>query len=105
MVQGERTTNRHNRTLSEGRNPLALSIAPRFDRCIVLRRKLIERVAVAMNFGTGDIQREISGYEWRTEACSTPLFTKEEERTGVCRSCASGWTHENNYPVEAIPKF
>jgi hypothetical protein len=35
-----------------------------------------------MNFSTGDIQREISGYEWRTEACSTPLFIKRGRADG-----------------------
>lgn len=36
---------------------------------------------------------------WETRACETPLFTTKEIESGICRSCASGWAHPNNYPA------
>jgi hypothetical protein len=36
-----------------------------------------------------------------TEKCGTPLFGALERHTGVCGSCASGWTHRGNKPTEA----
>lgn len=39
--------------------------------------------------------------EWVTEPCGIPLFQEQERKTGVCRSCAKGWTHPENYRVDA----
>jgi hypothetical protein len=34
-----------------------------------------------------------------TQTCNTPLFDAEEKRTGVCKSCRSGYKEDNNYPT------
>jgi hypothetical protein len=36
-----------------------------------------------------------------TRHCNMALFDDEEKRRGRCRSCISGWTHPESYPVEA----
>jgi hypothetical protein len=36
-----------------------------------------------------------------TRHCDMALFDDEEKRRGRCRSCISGWTHPESYPVEA----
>lgn len=35
-----------------------------------------------------------------TEPCGVPLFSDAWRETGVCKSCASGWTHEQNFATE-----
>lgn len=35
-------------------------------------------------------------------ACDRPLFTNAERAAGVCRICASGWTHPESYPLAPI---
>ncbi len=35
-------------------------------------------------------------------ACDMPLFTDVERAAGVCRTCASGWTHPESYPLAPI---
>src|SRR5690606_8452208 len=37
--------------------------------------------------------------EWRDEPCGTPLFSGDNRKDGICRSCASGWTHPENYQL------
>lgn len=37
---------------------------------------------------------------WVTGPCNVPLFSDAERASGLCRSCAKGWTHPHNYPVE-----
>jgi hypothetical protein len=34
---------------------------------------------------------------WKTGACDTPLFSDVERSSGVCRACAIGWEHPENY--------
>lgn len=69
-----------------------------YHSCTVMRRKLVKTGTLSMATG----QLEMSGKaEWVTEACGTPLFGDEERRSGTCRSCAKGWTHPENYPVES----
>lgn len=63
--------------------------------CTVMRRKLVTHKS--FNMGTGD-SVEV-GQEWVTEPCGIPMFSDAEKQRGTCRSCASGWTHEHNYPV------
>jgi hypothetical protein len=65
------------------------------NSCTVIRRKLVR--TGTLNMITGEHQT--TGEEWRTEPCGTPLFTDDERRSDICRSCASGWTHPDNYPV------
>ena len=54
-----------------------------------------------MNLTTGAMTP--TGQEWATRACEVPLFSDLERASGVCRSCASGWTHPENHPL--VPVF
>jgi hypothetical protein len=57
-----------------------------------------QRVTLSsLNIMTGDHGPE--RVEERVDACGTPLFGKDAER-GICKGCATGWTHQNNYPTE-----
>lgn len=67
------------------------------NSCTKIRRRLVTHST--MNMLTGELTPVRQ--EWKTEACNTPLFGKAERETGICRSCASGWTHPNNYPAES----
>jgi len=69
--------------------------------CTVVRRKLVTRGT--LNIATG--VSEMGDGEWVTEPCNVPLFGDEERKIGVCRSCASGWTHEHNYPITEAEKI
>ena len=60
--------------------------------CIIIRIKLVTHSK--LNIITGVITPERS--ETVTEPCGIPLFRSIERRTGVCNSCANGWTHEHN---------
>jgi hypothetical protein len=42
-----------------------------------------------------------SSQAWVTRTCDLPLQEDEEKRRGRCRSCISGWTHPESYPVAA----
>lgn len=66
--------------------------------CQVIRRMLIKHST--LNIATGETS-SMAREEWVTRPCGTPLFGDEERAVGKCRSCAKGWTHPNNYPVEA----
>lgn len=65
--------------------------------CTVMRRKLVTRQSLNMSTG---VSVEV-GQEWITEPCGIPMFSDAEKQRGTRRSCASGWTHEHNYPVAA----
>ena len=45
--------------------------------------------------------RDTRGEQWVTRTCDLPLEGDEEKRRARCRSCISGWTHAESYPVEA----
>lgn len=64
--------------------------------CRQLRR--IYKKHKTVSFDTGAVTVVRSG--WEILACSIPLTTQDEKRTGVCASCASGFSCEVNYPVE-----
>lgn len=66
--------------------------------CTQLRRKLVKRQS--FNLGTG-VSVDV-GQDWVTEPCGVPMFSAGENERGTCSSCASGWTHEHNFPV-AVP--
>lgn len=66
------------------------------DSCTKMRRMLIS--SGALNAATGETK--ITASEWVTRECGVPLFGDKERKAGICRSCASGWTHPENYPVE-----
>jgi hypothetical protein len=57
--------------------------------CRQLRRKLVR-------YGTA--LRE----EWVTEWCGAPLFSEKDLHTARCKACRNGWSHRNNYPVDAV---
>lgn len=49
--------------------------------------------------GTLDIktgQTEYGPWKMETGACEAPLFSDREKQTGVCRSCASGYSVKGN---------
>lgn len=64
--------------------------------CTQMRRKLVKH----QNLNLATSKTEDAGQEWVNEPCSTPLFSDEERQRGTCRSCAAGWTHEHNFPIE-----
>lgn len=65
--------------------------------CRVVRRSWCDTTR-SLNMLTGEITltttRAIG--HWETRRCGTPLFGTFQEAPGVCRSCNSGWTHEQN---------
>jgi hypothetical protein len=65
--------------------------------CTVLRTKVV--TASVMNLFTGE--QTVTGQHTETGPCNTPLFTPAERITGICRSCAEGWTHPDNRPATA----
>ena len=65
------------------------------SECPVMRRKLVR--SYTFDLVTGE--RKSTGEEWVTEPCGVPLF--ERAQIGKCKACAEGWTHPENYPVEA----
>ncbi len=62
-----------------------------YTSCHVLRRVLVRLPAKA------------AGQEWATRACGMPLFSGLERASGVCTSCASGWSHPEDRPL--VPVF
>jgi hypothetical protein len=66
-----------------------------YHECQQMRRTLIKSGVHDMRTGKTVINSE----EWVTRKCATPLFGDNERKAGICRSCASGWTHPENYPV------
>ena len=62
--------------------------------CPVERRKLVRHETLDLATGASKPVSE----EWVTEACNTPLFG--DRARGICNGCASGWTHEHNYPTD-----
>lgn len=64
---------------------------PPYTCCHTLRRVLVRLPAAP------------AGREWTTRACDMPLFSDAERASGVCRSCASGWSHPEDHPV--VPVF
>lgn len=43
--------------------------------------------------------------EWITGPCNAPLFSDEDERTGTCRSCRSGWETAENFPAPEFVRY
>lgn len=60
--------------------------------CTVVR--IILRTAGTMDLATG--RRTITGRAWVRQPCGVPLFNPTHRASGVCRSCANGWTHRHN---------
>lgn len=69
--------------------------SPHFHACTVVRRMLIKTGAIDLKTG----QTNMTGEQWETRACGAPLFSEAERETGICKSCAAGWTHPHNYRV------
>ena len=65
------------------------------DSCTKMRRKLIKHGHLNSTTGQFKIERE----EWVTEPCNIPLFGEPDKSRGTCKSCHTGWTHPENYPV------
>jgi len=64
--------------------------------CTKLRRMRIRHFE--LNITTG--KSEDAEATWETRPCGVPLFSDEERKLSLCKSCQSGWTHPENYPVE-----
>ena len=64
--------------------------------CSKVRTMLIRHSVLTLHTG----QSTPAGQEWVTRPCGVPLFSQAERESGVCRSCAAGWTHPENFPVE-----
>ena len=69
--------------------------AQRHISCTVVRTALVRHGTINMATGATTAGDEC----WETGPCGAPLFNAEEQKAGVCRSCARGWTHPNNYPA------
>ncbi len=67
-----------------------------FWSCTKVRRMLVEYGT--FNMATGESKK--GKKEWVVQACGTPLFSADERKTGICRSCQSGWKHPHNYPAD-----
>lgn len=65
------------------------------DSCMVERS--LKRQRGALDVATGKLKYVEA--EIVIELCGTPLFMEVERETGVCRTCASGWTHPDNSPT------
>jgi len=63
--------------------------------CTQLRR-------MRSTYGIFDDKGEMttSWFEWKTSACGNPLMSEVERTTGICGSCASGWSDPTNYPIK-----
>jgi hypothetical protein len=70
--------------------PTSAPVSP-YTSCHTLRRVLVR------------LPIKAADQEWTTRACDMPLFSDAERASGVCRSCASGWTHPENRPL--VPVF
>lgn len=69
--------------------------------CKVMRRKLVTHAL--MPFGAESVdQIKMTREEWVDEPCGAPLFSRNSIETGVCQSCANGWTHEHNFKIEPV---
>lgn len=66
------------------------------NSCTKIRRMLIKSGTLSMSTGEMTFTKE----EWVTRACEQPLFADADRARGTCRSCHTGWTHPNNYPVD-----
>lgn len=62
----------------------------RHTSCHVLRRVLVRLPAKA------------AGQKWITHTCDMPLSSVAERASGVCRSCASGWSHPEDRPLVPV---
>ena len=65
--------------------------APAYRSCHTLRHVLVRLPAKA------------AGDEWTIRACDILLRSNVERATGMCRSCASGWSHPEDHPL--VPVF
>jgi len=81
------------------KSPAAAARVSPHNFCHTLRRLLLRHSTLNLTTGT----MTPNGQEWTTRACDVPLFSDAERAAGVCRSCASGWTHPENHPL--VPVF
>lgn len=64
------------------------------DSSLCSIRRTFKRTHGTLSLATG--KSTMGRSEIVTEACNAPLFGGEEGRRGICRSCTSGWEHEDN---------
>jgi hypothetical protein len=65
---------------------------PYFHSCTV--RRIIKETHSILNMTTGKSTK--GRIKIVTKACGTPLFGEPESLTGICLSCARGWSVQNN---------
>jgi len=53
----------------------------------------------ALNLATGEM--EMGAPESVVRACGAPLFSGDDRKHGVCRSCADGWNVPGNTVTDA----
>lgn len=63
--------------------------------CQIIRKKLVKSYKWNLSLGTQSDHQQ----KWITEACNSPLFSSDKSDI-VCKQCAEGWTHENNFMVD-----
>lgn len=66
------------------------------NECTIRRKMMITQYT--WNLATDE--KKIKNQEWQIRPCGTPLFSDQERTTGICKSCAGGWTHPNNFPCD-----
>lgn len=69
------------------------------QNCTVKRTMLIRHETWDMK--TGKTTPEKNWEEWVTKACGVPLFDAAEKKNGICRHCAAGWNHPENYRADS----
>lgn len=65
-----------------------------FHDCQVERTKRVRTGSLTANGPKFDSEADV------VEACGTPLFSDDECKRGICKSCLRGWEVEGNRPTE-----
>lgn len=73
-----------------------MKASKQFNLCTQQRRRLVTHSLLNTSTGESTEGRQ----EWEEGPCAAPLFSDTERASGLCRSCASGWTHPKNFPIE-----
>jgi len=70
---------------------------PYYGQCAQPRNKLV--TTHSLNLETGETVP--TGESWEIGVdCGAPLFDRDLETLGRCKSCVRGWPHPGNFPVE-----
>lgn len=87
------------RTTKDGRRYYVINGKREYIECGTMRRKLVTYEKI--NLRTGTVEPDPTKPKaYVTERCGVPLFKKTERERGTCSSCAAGWTHPDNMPID-----